>query len=152
MPDYPTSIIVLYSLEKNEYAKELWKSDFKSEKELDFLCVILFSAQSYHDNLSYLSEEIHKQVADDKEIIISCFGTFGMYDMCIVVRAISIKKIIDFVDSLYENVNIRFINTSYSIVSYIGDSKEKERKLIDQKGTCKYIANIQGSFQNIDSF
>lgn len=143
VPDYPTSIIVLYSLEENEYAKELWKSDFKSEKELDFLCVILFSAQSYHDNLSYLSEELHKQVADDKEIIISCFGTFGMYDMCVVVRAISIKKVIDFVDSLYENVNIRSINTSYSIVSYIGDSKEKERKLIDQKGKCKYIANIQ---------
>lgn len=141
-PDYPTSMIVLYSLEEGLKNSELWESGFELGRKLDFLSVILFSSQEYKGNLFLLSNKIHDKVTNDEDIKISCFGTFGMYDMCVVVRAVSIEKVIEFVDSLYENEEIKSIKTSYTIVNYIGDSTER-RLITEDKKDCIYIANIQ---------
>ncbi len=144
-PDYPTSMILLYSLEENkDLEKKLWELDLESEKNVDFLSVILFKSQNYRGNLSCLSKEIHKIVTETKKLKdmkISCFGTFGMYDMCVIVRSSSIEKVVGFVDLLYDIDDGEAIKTSYTIVNYIGRSRKC--LIMDNKRRCDYIANIQ---------
>lgn len=137
-PDYPTSMIVLYSLEENNI--ELWLTNFDLGRNLDFLSIVLFSPKNRSADISHLSDEIHKIVSDDKDIVISCFGTFGMYDMCIIIRSNSIEKVVDFIDKIYDINNGETINTSYTIVNYVGKSMTR---LVMGNNQDNYVANIQ---------
>lgn len=147
--DFPSSIIVTYSLCNNMEEAEIFDlNNWKESLNKRFFTITLLTLNN-RQSLNDLSEAVNQidKSAKKHELDIKCFGTLSTFDLCILTLSNEIDNIINFAYDLQkiefkENANIL---TSYSIVNYISNDyscKLSERDCND----C--IANIQITYKN----
>ncbi len=152
--DCPSNILVLYS--PDEAKNNLNLNEFlnsASNKQGHFFTITMITikeevmlSEGYSkiiENINNIAKNI-EEANEDKtaNFEIGCFGTLGVYDLCLITVTDRISDAIDFV---YVIQNSKF-TSSYSIVTYNGEMPSGETFSSNEKGNC--IANIQITYES----
>ncbi len=140
--DSPNNILVLYSLDELDKANtiemiECLPPDFGRFLTITMITIkeeVFLSTERYSNTI----EQINNKSQGKANFYVSCFGTLGVYDICIVTISNKISDVINFVSSI-QNENF---TSSFSLVNYIGNDNDSVANLsADKNDNC--IANIQ---------